>query len=525
VNFSPRQLPTLADIDLKLAEKSLYEYIKQAWHVLEPGTEYLDNWHIPLISEHLEAVLSGDILRLVINIPPRYMKSLITSVMWPTWAWIIKPEMRWLFASYSSSLSIMHSVLRRHLIQSPWYQSRWKARYKLLWDQNQKTEFANSKLGMMIATSVGGTATGKGGNILVLDDPLNPMEALSDTQRESTNQWIRQTFTTRLNDKKKGAIVVIMQRLHEQDPTGMLLEQGYTHLKIQAEPTQRVVYSFPISGKELVREAGSMLWEEREGKAELAAQQVALGSYAYAGQYQQEPAPLGGGILKRFWWRFWYPTKSPPPAPVMLRLENGEMFTCPQVALPERFDQALQSWDLAFKGTAGSSRVCGGVLARRGPNIYLLDLVADLMTFIGSIDAILKMSQKWPKVYQKLIEDKANGPAAIEMLRKRIAGIKEIEPHGDKVTRCAAVSPVVESGNVYLPHPSLMTWVDGFITEAAKFPNGSYKDQVDMLTQALLILAQTNLPKSDAKAQKPDEAPAVDKLLKEMGWGKEATNS
>ncbi|MHB9027087.1 MAG: phage terminase large subunit [Armatimonadota bacterium] len=470
---------------------SLSDFIRQGWHVIEPGTEFIDNWHIELISEHLEAIRAGSIRRLIINIPPRYMKSLIVSVFWPAWSWLTRPASRWMFASYSASLSTMHSVLRRYLMQSPWYQKDWSEQFKLLRDQNLKTEFANDKLGMMVATSVGGTATGKGADILVADDPINPTEADSDVRREAANTWFARTFSTRLNDKKRGAMVVIMQRLHERDLTGVLLEQGgWEHLCIPAEAEARTVYSYPMTGETYTREPGAILWPEREGPDELTQQKIALGSYGYAGQYQQRPAPAEGGVFKRAWWRFWYPLDAPAPYPVQVRLPNGEMHTCPQAPLPERFEEAAQSWDMAFKGEADSCDVCGQVWARRGADFFLLEQRSERLDIIGSIDALLEMSRRFPEVLTKWIEDAANGPAIIQMLRKRVPGLIPVTPLGDKLTRARAVSPLVEAGNVYLPHPSVKPWTDAFITVAMTFPAGKKKDPIDAMSQALLKLSQ-----------------------------------
>ncbi|HEY3417030.1 MAG TPA: phage terminase large subunit, partial [Armatimonadota bacterium] len=494
--------------DLRLgAEASLLEFIRQGWTTIEPGTTFLDNWHIGLIAEHLEAIQAGAIRRLIINIPPRYMKSLIVSVFWPTWTWLRWPESRWMFASYSASLSTLHSVLRRYLIQSAWYQEPWGEKFKLLRDQNLKTEFANNRLGMMVATSVGGTSTGKGADILVADDPINPTEADSDVQREAANTWFSRTYSTRLNDKKRGAMVVIMQRLHERDLTGMLLEQGgWEHLCIPAEAEERKVYSFPMTGAAFRREPGDILWTEREGPEELARQQIALGAYAYAGQYQQRPAPAEGGIFKRHWWRFWYPADAPEPYPVQVRLANGEMFSCPQAPLPADFQESAQSWDMAFKGEADSCDVCGQVWARKDADFFLLEQRSERLDIIGSIDALLEMSRRFPAVLTKWIEDTANGPAIIQMLRKRVPGLIPVAPLGGKPARAKAVSPLIEAGNVYLPHPSVKGWVDSLITIAMTFPAGKKKDPIDAMSQALLKLSQFEggwwMPPADAGGER-----------------------
>jgi hypothetical protein len=283
-------------------EGSLPEFVRAAWPVLEPETPYLSNWHIDAVSEHLEAVTAGQITRLLVNMPPRYGKSNLITIMWPVWEWIRRPETRWLFASYSGSLSVKHSVDRRAIIRSDWYQERWGHRVKIADDANLKTEFMNTRRGVMVATSVGGGATGRGGDRVVVDDPHNPLQAESDVQRRSAVTFFDRTLSNRLNDKRKGAIVVVMQRLHEEDVSGRCLELGYTHLKLPAEAKGRTVVAFP-SGREVVREDGELLWPEREGPKEIADAKAAMGSYAYAGQYDQEPSPPGGGLFRREWFR------------------------------------------------------------------------------------------------------------------------------------------------------------------------------------------------------------------------------
>jgi len=451
----------------ELAERKLADFIRQAWHVIEPATPYLHNWHIDLICEYLEAVSAGQITRLIINIPPRYMKSIAVSVMWPVWEWIRHPETRWIFASYSQSLSTKHSVDRRTIIQSDWYQSRWGDRFKLVEDHNLKTEFLNDKRGHMIATSVGGTSTGKGGNRLVVDDPLNPKEAASDVLRERANTWFDQTFYSRLDDKKTGAIVVIMQRLHEKDLTGHLLEQGgeWEHLCLPAIAEDRQVIHFPMSGRTLVREPGDLLWPEREGPKEIEAAKLALRSYGFAGQYQQRPSPMEGGIFKRGWWKFY---KEP----------------------PARFDEMLQSWDCSFKSASTSDYVVGQVWGRVGGEFYLLDQVRDRMDFTETLQAVRALTAKWPKARSKLIEDKANGQAVIDALKREIPGIIPVTPKESKEARAMAVQPFMEAGNVYLPDPSIAPWIHDFIEECAAFPNAAHDDQVDAMTQALNRLAQ-----------------------------------
>jgi predicted phage terminase large subunit-like protein len=447
--------------DYTLSEKSLSNFVKSAWPVLEPKNQYIHNWHIDLITEHLEAVTSGQLKRLIINIPPRYMKSLCVSVMWPVWSWIRNPELRWIFASYSQSLSTKHSVDRRQLIQSNWFQDSWSKNFSLAEDQNQKTEFLNSKRGHMVSTSVGGTVTGKGADIIIVDDPHNPLEASSDTLRLKAIEFFDQTLTTRLDNKKDGAIVVVMQRLHEEDLTGHLLEQkDWTHLCLPALVEAKTIYSFPISNKTKQLAQNEPLFIERENYDELQKQKRALGSIAFAAQYQQQPSPADGAIVKKEWFKFYS-------------------------ELPVKFDEIIQSWDCSFKDSENSDYVVGQVWGRIGANKYLLDQVRKRMSFTDTLKAVVELTIKWPNARRKIIEDKANGSAIISTLKDKVSGIVAINPTESKLARLSAICPQIEAGNVFLPDLKLKHWVNDFLDEVLRFPKGKNDDQVDCLSQAL----------------------------------------
>lgn len=451
-------------LDYAKAERNLAHFFKAAWPILEPDVPLLSNWHHDLLAEYLTATLTGDIKRLIINMPPRYGKSLFTTVQFPVWSWIKNPNLKYIFASYAQNLSTKHSLDRRNIIQSFWFQSAWGKSFKLQDDENQKMEFANDKRGSMIATSMQGSVTGKGADFVIVDDPHNPMQAESDTQRESVIQAFDSMFTTRLNSQKTGRIIVIMQRLHDKDLSGHLLGQKkWTHVCLPAESPKYHRLVMPISKRQVVRGFGQLLHPEREGKDELAAQKKALGSYSYSGQYDQNPTPRVGGILKRTYWKYWQ-------------------------TLPERFDEMIQSWDLTFKDLETSDYVVGTVWGRVGANKYLLDMVREQMGLTASCKAILAQSQKWPKARKILIEDKANGPAVIEVLKSKISGIIPVNPVGSKMERAAAIEPQCEAGNVFFPDPLKFPWVQDVIEECAKFPRGEHDDIVDSVTQALIRL-------------------------------------
>ena len=233
------------------ASRDLACFVREVWSIIEPGCPFQPNWHVALICEYLEAVSAGQINRLIINVPPRYGKSLIVTVLWPVWEWISHPELRYLFCSYSASLSVKHSLDRRRVLESDWYRARYP-QVALVSDQNEKTEYENSARGVMFATSVGGTVTGKGGNRIIVDDPINPAQASSETERNSANSFFDQTLSTRLDDKKHNPIVIVGQRVHLDDLCGHVLErsgESWTVVKLPATEERRTVVYFPRSGR------------------------------------------------------------------------------------------------------------------------------------------------------------------------------------------------------------------------------------------------------------------------------------
>ncbi|HET6208017.1 MAG TPA: phage terminase large subunit, partial [Terracidiphilus sp.] len=469
-----------------MASRSLGEFVQQAWPVVEPSTPFVPGWHVDAIVEHLEAVTRGQIRNLLMNVPPRHMKSLLVAVFWPAWEWIRWPERRWLYSSYGAQLSIRDSIKCRRLIESPWYQQRWGDRFALTSDQNTKGRFDNDRSGYRLATSVGGAATGEGGDRIICDDPHNVQEAESDAIRKATLDWWDVVISTRVNDPKTAAKVVVMQRCHQQDLGGHLLEQGgWEHLCMPAE------YEGPgratsLGWSDPRTELAELLWPERFGPPEIESLKLSLGSYAAAGQLQQRPSPAGGGIFKRHWFRYWQPPGANLP-PVIVRLPDGTQGSI--IAIEARqVDEQIQSWDCSFKDLETSDYVVGQAWARVGAVYILADQVRARMDCPTTVKAVRELSLKWPGSVAKLIEDKANGSAVIQMLAHELPGILPVNPEGGKVARAAAVSPLVEAGNVYLPHPQCAPWVNDFIEECATFPNGAHDDQVDAASAAFRSL-------------------------------------
>lgn len=494
---------------------SLREYIQEAWHVVEPKTPYIHNWHIDAMCEHLEAVSRGEIQYLVINIPPRYMKSLSVSVFWPTWEWTWWPESRWLTSSYGAGLAIRDALKSRRLIQSPWYQGNWGRVFALTGDQNQKSRYENDRTGYRIATTVAGTGTGEGGDRILVDDPLKQTDAHSEARRVAANEWWDQTMSTRGNDPETAAWIVICQRLHEQDLPGYILdrmqrgEEDYELLIIPAEyePTLYTTllglnveanqYKTKLGWSDPRTDPGELLWPSRFSREKVEDLKRKLGSMATAAQLQQHPAPAEGALFKDEWWRFWKPKGVDVP-PVRIKTAKGTFYEAPCIELPDEFDEQLQSWDMAFKDLKENDFVVGGVWAKKDASRFLLDQVRDRMNIVKTIEAVRRMSANWPLALAKLIENKANGPAVVQLLHGEIPGLIEVDPDGSKVSRANAVIPMIEAGNVYLPHPHVAPWVHDYLKEFRFFPVGANDDQVDQTTQAL----RRWLPKAD-------EEPAV----------------
>jgi len=470
--FSRDFLRQLAE-NIKTEHISLADFTREAWKILEPGKPLLWNWHIDLICEYLELVSAGKIQQLLINIPPRYMKSLLVSAIWPAWEWTRYPTMRYLFCCYSQSLSTDLSINRRDIIESEWYRTKWP-RVKMKSDQNLKTEFENVQRGKMIATSVGGRATGKGGDRVIIDDLINPEQAYSEKEREKSKLYYNRTLSTRLDNKMLGAFVVIEQRLHVKDFTSLLVKEGgWTHLVIPVENTgkEALEYTFPKSGRVKEMAPGEILWAEREGRDELDKVKKRLGSRSYEAQGLQNPKSEEGSILKRCFWRFY--TK----LPTRIDPKTGKALLTELI-----FEDIIQSWDCAFKETSTSDFVVGQVWGRIGADRYLLDQVRERMGITKTMAAIVAMSEKWPRAVRKLIEDKANGSAVMELLKQKVPGLIPINPEKSKIARARAIEPIQESGNIFLPAPEIAPWIESLIDECAE--EGDNDDQLDALTQA-----------------------------------------
>jgi predicted phage terminase large subunit-like protein len=432
-------------------------FVKKAWTVIHPSRPLVWSWHYDMMCEYLTAVHQRRITRLIINVPPRTAKSTIATICFPCWVWGSDPSQNFLSASYSLDLSTEHSVIRRSLLQSGWYRGMWGDKFSLSGDRNQVAQFMNDRRGQMIATSIGGTTQGRGCDVAIVDDPVSPDQALSDAERSTANNWIDNTLRSRLNDPATGCIVLVMQRLHELDPTGYLLAQEpgvWTHLCVPLEAEEDETWKFPISGKVIQRDAGGILMPRRF--TETAVEELKRHRLRWSGQYQQRPCPLGGNLIKRNEVRY-YGGIDP---------RTGQ----PDEELPESFDLKLISVDCSFKDAATSDYVAVGVIGVKGRKRYLLNVVNARLDAAATEAEIRRQRDVHCYIGTVLVEDKANGPAVIQRLKVNVPGVIEINPQGGKAARMFAAAPEWQAGDWYVDRNA--AWTEPFIQQITMFPNG-----------------------------------------------------
>jgi len=451
-------------------EKDLAAYLRFVWSILKPSQPLQWSWHYEYLSEYLQLVYERKILYFIANVPPRTLKTVHLSVAFPTWVWIKDQVPSFIFASFDMGLSTKINVMRRKVLLSHQFQRLFGHRLRLVRGSNEKDDFANINGGEMLVTSPDANITGRGGDFAIMDDILPPSKVDSPQISQTVFDWIDETFMQRRNDLSRSPFALIEQRVGEKDATYHLLKtlpaEKVVHINIPLIEEERREYRFPISGRVHVREAGDVLLPGAFTPEVIAG--LKLRMRIFSTQYQGKPLAKGGKTFKREWFRFYGPKGSEYPQ------------------LPEKFDEICQSWDLAFKKKEDSDQVAGHVYGRKGPDTYLLDRRTEQLTFTETIKAIIAMRAKWPKARRIYIEDKANGPAVIDVLKERISGIIAVEPMGSKEARADASSANVESGNVFLPCPELAPWINSFLDILCAFPGPINDDDVDAFSQAIL---------------------------------------
>lgn len=462
--MSGRRDPTASDQFQVLLRSDLGFFLERVFATVSPADRFLPNWHIDAIVHHLGLVISGKIKRLIITIPPRYLKSIAASVALPAFVLGRDPTAQIVNVSYAQDLATKHAHDTRVVMLEPWYR---RAFPLTRIDKCTEVELTTTARGFRLATSVGGVLTGRGGNIIIVDDPIKPQDAMSDTARVKALDWLENTLFTRLNDKVNGAIIIVMQRLHEDDPVGHLLAKGgWIHLNLPAIAEIRT--EIPIGpGRFYVRQPGELLHAEREPQAALDRMKIDLGSAMFSAQYQQAPVPPEGNLIKPEWFKS-YGT-SPP------YWEEGDVF--------------FVSWDTAQKANDLNDFSVGTVwlLKSKKRELYLFDLVRGKFDYPTLRERVIAVHHRSYASFS-LIEDKGSGTALLQDLRRRSdwkdpISVRAMMPVGDKIMRMATVSPIIEEGRVFLPERA--PWLDAFLSEVAAFPRGRHDDQVDSLSQAL----------------------------------------
>lgn len=506
-----RQLKELESLtreaEIREVERNFRKFIPLAWGHAVPNVPFVPGWHIDAIADHLMACSEGHITNLLINIPPRHMKSLTVSVFWPTWEWTTKPSLRGLFVSYGKQLVTGQAVRARRIIMSDWYQQFWGHKFKFSTDQNVKSYYENTEGGCRMTGTPQSGITGEGGDRLVVDDPTKLEDADNQNALELVRDFWDNVLASRINDPKTGVRVLIMQRLNEGDLSGHILRKegtsrfagdaGWTHLYLPTEYEEvrkcqtfyfrndyRYEENVETGDVELKVEKvektfedprtteNELLAPDRFGPREVEIIRLRNGPYVYAGQQQQRPVPKDGGLFDTSWWGFY-------------------------TELPSEIQtqgDSCQTWDCSFKDLTTSSYVVGFVLSRIGPNIHVIHRFRKRMQFPETVQIIRMTRSMFPWVGPILIEDKANGTAVIQTLQREITGVIARSADGGKESRAAATSYMVAAGNVLLPGKwsedgtklvPAYPWVEELIAEHDGFPRGEFKDQVDALSQGL----------------------------------------
>ena len=444
----------------------LTSFIERSFYELNPQTPLIPGPHIEIIATKLEACRQGKTRRLIINLPPRHLKSHCASVAFVAWWLGHHPAQHIICASYGQDLAEKLARDCRNIMMSAWYQQLFATRLH----RPAVNDFMTADLGTRMSTSVGGVLTGRGADLIIIDDPLKPDEALSEYQRKSVNDWYDNSLLSRLNDKAKGCIIIIMQRLHQEDLVGHVQEQepwDVLSFPAIAEQDETLVIESPLGRGSFTRKIGDVLHPQRESAVTLANIRQRMGDYNFSSQYQQNPIPLGGAMVKTDWLKYYEP---------------GD--------LPERFDITVQSWDTANKSTELNNYSVCTTWGRANRTLYLLHVYRQRLNYPDLKRKVRELADAH-RPNHIFIEDKASGTQLIQELQGELLfGIKAYHPPPgtDKTMRLHAQTAWFENGLVLLPRDA--SWLSGYVTELTGFPGMRYDDQVDSTAQALSYLKE-----------------------------------
>jgi predicted phage terminase large subunit-like protein len=461
---------TQQDLLRVFLRRDLYAFVQKVFETVNPGVPFSRNWSTEAVTHALQKVVSGETTRLIINIPPRNLKSICASVALPAFLLGHNPTKKLICVSYSDDLAAKFSNDCRAVMRSDWYKLTFP-RARIDRAKDTESEVRTTERGYRLATSVGGTLTGRGGDIIIIDDPIKPQDAQSQSVREKTIQWYENTLLSRLDNKVHGAIVVVMQRLHQDDLSGHLLERGgFEHLCLPAIAERAEIIQLG-NGRVHRREVGDVLDPVREPLSALQQQRSAMTPLVFSAQFQQSPIPLEGNLIKRDWIRYF----------------KGDV-------PPKERDYFVISWDTAMKASELADYSVGTVwhVQDRGRKIHLVDLVRGRFEYPELVAAAVALWRKWKVEWASaylVIEDKGSGSSLIQSLRnERIyAHQHHGKIEGDKVMRLTAQAAQFHAGVVHFREDA--PWLDELMAELLGFPGVRHDDQVDSISQALAFIA------------------------------------
>jgi len=472
-----------------ICRKSLAEFMRYFWSEIDPAP-YSHSWHIDAMCLHLEAVARGQITRLIINIPPRHMKSSIVSVAFPAWVWaqhrgefpISGPQVRFLTLSYADTLAVRDSVKTRRLIKSPKFQALFGDGFTLTTDQDAKHRYDNTQGGQRIATSLSGSNTGEGGNILILDDPHNVKDGESELMRTGVLEIWDQVLQTRLNDPANDAMIIVMQRVHHQDLVGHILSspgaEDWDLLRIPAryEVDTDLPSRSSIGFVDPRRTEGELLWPDHIDEATMQRWEASLLEYGTAGQLQQRPTPRSGGLIKRHW----------------LKILDGQ----PGKAGRQRF----RYWDLAATETragADPDYTAGALVSADPDEGYVIEDMVRVRQTPGQVERIIRATAEADghavSIYMEE-EPGSSGKSAVAHYRRDILTgftFRGVRTTGAKELRIDRLAALAEGGAVRLQRGP---WNGAFVAEAVAYPRGAHDDQLDAAAGAMIAMSARKLP-------------------------------
>ena len=463
-----------------LIKEDFYSFVQRAYFETSGGQILIPNWHLEVLCDRLEKARKGQIKRLIINVPPRSLKSQIVNVAFTTWVLGHNPTEKIVSASYSAELAETFARDCKRIMQSEWYKQLFP-KSEISNDQSSAYDFKTISRGGRFAASVEGSLTGRGGNIIIIDDPIKTTDMANENALNKVQEWYTSTLLSRLDNQEDGVIILIMQRVHENDLTGYLLDKEsdkWEHIVMPMIATEEEQWD--VENKTFIRHKGDVLNKQYISFEKCNELKIELGEYVWNAQYQQEPCPVGGGIVKEEWMQY-YPNQ---------RLNPDEVY------------KILLSWDTANKtGENNAYSACSVVAVMRNRTFYLLQVARARLDMTKLLESVL---QAYNSVVQEsgffrikpvlLIEDAASGTPLINLLRNlkdiygRVLNIEAIKPKGDKIDRLYGITPYIENGQLLFPPDGVEgkeRWWPDFKKELLSFPNSKYKDQVDSLTQAI----------------------------------------